>query len=362
MFVLTAMNDTETTESPAAQRNSETLSISVIMPVYNGAEFIVRSLPPLLAMQQRGEILEVIVIDDGSTDHSKQIAQDLGAVILSSGGRVGPGGARNQAAEVAKGEILWFVDADVVVHACAAECLVKGFASEQIVAVFGSYDSDPPAKNFFSRYKNLVHHYYHQRASDEAQTFWSGCGAIRRSAFLVSGGFDVERYQYPSIEDIELGHRLIGAGGRVRLLRDVQCTHLKVWRFGNLIHTEIFRRAIPWSRLILSSGSGIPNDLNVGMTEQVRAGIAGLLLLSIVAFLGGIVGVWMPVLLLLLTGYINREIAQFFYHKGGFFFACRAFLYHQVYYLYSASSFAWVFFEQNFLLRLFPRQPASSAK
>jgi GT2 family glycosyltransferase len=264
---------------------------------------------------------------------------------------VGPGGARNQAAEIAQGEFLWFVDADVVVLSDAAKCLSAGFADQQVVAVFGSYDSNPPAKNFFSRYKNLVHHYYHQRASDEAQTFWSGCGAIRRATFLASGGFDVERYRYPSIEDIELGHRLVEAGGRVRLLRDVQCTHLKVWRFGNLIHTEIFRRAIPWSRLILGSQSGIPNDLNVGMSEQIRAVIAAAFALSLLAFMTGIASSVMPILLLLLVLIANREIAQFFYRKGGFIFACGALLYHQIYYLYSASAFAWVYFEQQVLGR-----------
>ena len=93
---------------------------------------------------------------------------------------------------------------------------------------------------------------------------------MRRQAFLDAGGFQRERYKYPSIEDIELGHRMIKAGGRIRLLRQVQCTHLKVWRFGNLVHTEIFRRAIPWSRLIINSGDGIPNDLNVGMAEQAE--------------------------------------------------------------------------------------------
>ncbi|CAA0088095.1 Putative glycosyltransferase EpsH [Halioglobus japonicus] len=355
----TAMNETDATGTSAGQTPDKALSISVIMPVYNGAEFIVRSLPPLLDMKQRGEVLEVIVIDDGSTDSSQQIADELGAVVLSSGGRLGPGAARNQAAEVAQGEFLWFVDADVVVHSDAAQCLVKGFATEQIVAVFGSYDSNPPARNFFSQYKNLVHHYYHQRASDEAQTFWSGCGAVRRDAFLASGGFDVERYQYPSIEDIELGHRLIGAGGRVRLLRDVQCTHLKVWRFGNLIHTEIFRRAIPWSRLILGSGSGIPNDLNVGMSEQVRAGIAGFLFLSILAYIVGIVGVSAPLLMAMLVLYANWEILQFFYKKGGPVFACGALLYHQVYYLYSASAFAWVYIEQNVLGYFFARPRGS---
>tara|TARA_B110000503_G_scaffold19879_1_gene29675 strand:+ start:3283 stop:4344 length:1062 start_codon:yes stop_codon:yes gene_type:complete len=347
------MNEVDATGSSAEQRQSKALSISVIMPVYNGAEFILQSLPPLLAMEQRGEILEVIVIDDGSTDRSKQIARDLGAIVISSGGRVGPGGARNQAAEIAQGEFLWFVDADVVVHANAAECLARGFTNDKIVAVFGSYDSNPPASNFFSRYKNLVHHYYHQRASDEAQTFWSGCGAVRRATFLASGGFDVERYKYPSIEDIELGYRLIEAGGRVRLLRDLQCTHLKVWRFGNLIHTEIFRRAVPWARLILSSSKGIPNNLNVGMSEQFRAGIAGLLALSILAYLAGITGALMPVLLMLVMLFVNRDIAQFFYQKGSLVFAGKALLYHQVYYLYSASAFVWVYIEQNFFGRFF---------
>jgi glycosyltransferase involved in cell wall biosynthesis len=270
-----------------SQADNSLSGISVIMPVYNGTNFIPRSLPPLVEMAQRGEILEVIVIDDGSTDDTEQMAEQLGARVLSSGGRLGPGGARNQAAEVALGDILWFVDADVVVHADAARRLLDGFVGEQVVAVFGSYDSNPPAQNFFSRYKNLVHHYYHHRASEEAKTFWSGCGAVRRSAFLDSGGFNVERYKYPSIEDIELGHRLIKAGGRVRLLRNVQCTHLKVWKFVNLIHTEIFRRAIPWSRLIMSAGDGIPDDLNVGMAEQARAVVAAILLFSLLAFVMG---------------------------------------------------------------------------
>lgn len=330
-----------------SQAEAAQLAVSVIMPVYNGSEFIRESLPPLVEMVQRGEIAEVIVIDDGSTDGSEQVARQLGARVLSSGGRLGPGGARNQAAEVASGDILWFVDADVVVHRDAARRLLEGFRVEGVVAVFGSYDSNPPATNFFSRYKNLVHHYYHHKANEEAQTFWSGCGAVKREAFLGTGGFNVERYKYPSIEDIELGHRLIKAGGRVRLLRDVQCTHLKVWRFGNLIHTEIFRRALPWSRLILSSGEGIPDDLNVGMAEQARALVAAILLISVLAWLAGYLS--FPILLIpfLLMVFANKEIALFFNRRGGLLFAVRALLFHQVYYLYSASAFAWAVLERT---------------
>jgi glycosyltransferase involved in cell wall biosynthesis len=341
-----------------SQADNQSSTISVIMPVYNGADFIPLSLPPLIEMQQRGEILEVIVIDDGSTDGTEKMAEQMGARMLSSGGRLGPGGARNQAAEVARGDILWFVDADVVVHVDAARRLLSGFEGEQVVAVFGSYDSNPPAQNFFSRYKNLVHHYYHHRASEEAQTFWSGCGAVRRTAFIDTGGFNVERYKHPSIEDIELGHRLIKAGGRVRLLRDVQCTHLKVWRFGNLIHTEIFRRAIPWSRLIMGAGDGIPNDLNVGMAEQARALVAAIFLISILAFLAGLINLPLLIIPVLLMLFANREIALFFNRRGGLVFATGALLFHQIYYLYSASAFAWVVSERA-VARIFHTTPPS---
>lgn len=341
------MNDIESGGAAVVQRNAARARISVIMPVYNGAEFIVRSVPPLLAMEQRGEVLEVIVIDDGSTDDSKAMAESMGAKVMSSSGRLGPGGARNEAAEVALGDILWFVDADVVVHDSAARSLCGGFDDHQVVAVFGSYDTHPPARNFFSQYKNLVHHYYHQRASNEARTFWSGCGAVRRADFIAVGGFDVERYKYPSIEDIELGHRLIKEGGRVRLHRDVQCTHLKVWRLGNLLHTEIFRRAIPWSRLILSTGEGIPNDLNVGVAEQARALVAAALLMTIVGVLFGYVSPQLLVFSMLLMLFANIEMAVFFYRRGGLVFACGAMLFHQVYYLYSAVSFVLVFIEQT---------------
>ncbi len=335
------------------------VAITAIMPVYNGEAFIVKSLPPLIAMQQRGEIIEMIVVDDTSTDSSSELARSMGATVLSSGGRLGPGAARNVAAEHAQGNILWFVDADVIVHEDAARILAVAFTQAEIVAVFGSYDEDPPAKNFFSRYKNLVHHYYHQHAREEAQTFWSGCGAVERTAFLACGGFDVDKYRYPSIEDIELGHRLIHCGGRIHLRRDIQCTHLKVWTFGNLLHTEIFRRAIPWSRLIIGSGEGIPNDLNVGMGEQFRALVAGLFALVILAVLGRLLSPWFFFAALLVVLLVNREIIGFFLARGGFWFAVRGFLFHQVYYLYSGVAFCAVMVEQV-LYRLSGRTPPAA--
>ena len=334
-----------------SSESKKPLSISVIMPVYNGIEFIKQSLPPLVAMRERGEVLEVIVVDDTSSDDTPDVARRLGAEVMPSGGRLGPGAARNVAANNAKGDILWFIDADVIVHEDAARVMLTGFDEAEVVGVFGSYDDKPPAQNFLSQYKNLVHHYYHQRARKEASTFWSGCGAIRKDAFLSQGGFDVEMFKRPSIEDIELGYRLIKAGGKLLLLTDMQCTHLKEWRFVNLVHTEVFCRAIPWARLMLSRG-GLDNDLNVGVSERIKAVFAGLLVLTTLLALGGVFSWLYPVLVAMLVVYANRDILQLFYRRKGFWFALKGLLFHQVYYLYSASAFVWALIETKLGIKL----------
>ena len=323
---------------------NELPKISAIMPVYNGSAFLARSLPPLLAMLHRGEVAEMIVVDDMSTDDTAAAAARMGARVVPSGGRLGPGGARNEAATQAKGEILWFVDADVVVHDDAARQLRQAFAEPAVTAVFGSYDDQPPAKNFLSQYKNLVHHFYHHRGQSEASTFWAGCGAVRKEAFLAIGGFDVARYSRPSIEDIEMGHRLRMAGGRILLWPTLQGTHLKVWRFFNLIHTEIFCRAIPWSRLMLSQ-TGMVNDLNVGTAERLRAVMAGIFFAGCAASLHPAVPGWLSLPLLGAIALANGDLLSLFYRRKGPLFALGGLLFHQVYYLYSSAAFVWCWLE-----------------
>jgi len=324
---------------------SESPAISVIMPVYNGRAFIARSLPPLIDMVGRSELVEVIVVDDTSTDDTAALAVQMGARVMPSGGRLGPGGARNMAAAQARGDILWFVDADVVVHGDAARELRRAFAEPDVTAAFGSYDDQPAAKNFLSQYKNLVHHFYHHRGHREASTFWAGCGGVRKDAFLALGGFDVMQYTRPSIEDIELGYRLRAAGGRIVLWPALQGTHLKVWRFFNLIHTEIFCRAIPWSRLMLSR-TGMVNDLNVGTGERMRAVVAGLFFASVVASLHPAVPGWVALAALGAIALANGRLLRLFYRRKGALFALGGLLFHQFYYLYSSAAFAWCWLER----------------
>ena len=126
---------------------------------------------------------------------------------------MGPAGARNLGAQHAGGEILLFVDADVVVPPDAVRVIAGDFVGDrELAAVFGSYDDTPAWTTFISQYKNLMHHYVHQTASESATTFWAGCGAIRKSVFEEFEGFDSETYATPSIEDIALGLKLTQSG------------------------------------------------------------------------------------------------------------------------------------------------------
>ncbi len=320
--------------------NEAASGISVIVPMYNAERLIERCLVPLLAMRARGELREIIVVDDGSTDRSAGIVRGHPAVrLVAMDAQGGPGAARNLGARLATGTHLWFVDSDVVVAEDAARVLRETFARTRAAAVIGSYDDRPAAANFLSQYKNLVHHYYHHRGKEQASTFWGGCGAVEREFFLRLGGFDARRYRYPSIEDIEFGYRVGDSGGRIVLEPRLQGKHLKEWRFVNLVHTEIFRRALPWSRLMLER-KDVTDDLNLGRSERARAILTLATMAGILAWALGWLNGWAAVALIAILVAANAGFLAFFMRTKGPVFAVRAFLFHQLYYAYSSATFA----------------------
>ena len=85
--------------------------ISVVIPVYNGERYIGEAIKSVLAQKHRP--LEIIVIDDGSTDGTAKIIQQFGdPVQYHYQPNAGLGATRNAGATIAKGEFLAFLDAD----------------------------------------------------------------------------------------------------------------------------------------------------------------------------------------------------------------------------------------------------------
>jgi cellulose synthase/poly-beta-1,6-N-acetylglucosamine synthase-like glycosyltransferase len=284
-------------------------------------------------------------VDDGSHDGSAEVARARGLRVLQTtppaGQRsAGAAAARNFGVQATRAPLLCFIDADVMVRPDTLARFVALFAAEPaITAAFGSYDTAPAAPGTISQYRNLLHHYTHQTGREAASTFWSGCGAIRTSAFRAVGGFD-EHARSWGIEDIELGYRLRADGYPIRLAKAIQVTHLKRWTLWGMLHTDIFLRALPWTGLILRSGT-LPDDLNVGTGGRISAlsvfALAGLLLLgrwrphAWAAALG-------PVAVLLA---LNRALYGFFLRQRGPWFLLRVLPLHWLYFAYSALSFAY---------------------
>lgn len=191
--------------------------------------------------------------------------------------------ARNAGARRATGDVLVFVDADVVIHPDALTRVKAAFAvCPELTAVFGSYDDSPPTGGTVAAFRNLLHHHVHQRAGGPAETFWSGLGAVRRDAFLAAGGFDADRFPHASVEDIDLGIRLAANGARILLDPTIQGTHLKAWTLRSMLFTDFARRGVPWVALQLRSGWG-STALNLGWRHRISAAACAIGTLAVLA-------------------------------------------------------------------------------
>lgn len=312
--------------------------LSVIVPAHRGMQVLPKSLGALTGSDLPRQCWELIVVDDGSPDETPALAARWADVVVRIPGMPhGPGYARNRGVEAARGEVVVFVDADVVVHPTTLRQIAWAFTDDpSLGALFGSYDDRPPGSSFVSRYRNLLHHWHHQQGAGEAETFWAGCGAVRRSVFLAAGGFDEWHYRKPSIEDVELGHRIRGLGHRILLQPEIQCTHLKQWTLWNVVRTDVKDRGVPWMRLLLQEGKlGQRRSLNLKTIEKVNTAAVGLALLLLA---GGLLLrdprlLLGAALLLAGVGLTNLSFYRFLRRAGGFGFTLAVFPVHLLYYV-----------------------------
>jgi len=319
-------------------------NISVIIPVYNGNGSFKRCLESVCRSNRLAD--EVIVISDGSTDSSCEIAESFGTTILSLPVSKGPARARNIGAKSATGDILVFFDADVMIHKDTLGKIEKAFLqAPSLDALIGSYDDNPGADNFLSQYKNLFHHYTHQTSPSKASTFWGACGAIRRSAFWAIGGFD-ESYSKPCIEDIELGYRLNRAAYCVQLCKDIQVKHLKRWDLLSLLRAEIFYRALPWSELLLTENY-LDSNLNLNNANRISVIFMFVMMCSLIGSLVSYKFLFIFALMAISLIIINFEIYTFFYQKRGLIFTLKVIPYHWLYFLYGGACFGYAFLKSR---------------
>jgi glycosyltransferase involved in cell wall biosynthesis len=179
--------------------------ITVIIPVYNGAKYLAAAIESVLA--QRTSPAEILVVDDGSEDHSAQVAARFAPRVryLHQPHR-GPGAARNHGVERATGEYLAFLDADDL------------WTPDRLTCQMAVLDGDSAVEAVLGRVENFISP---ELAPDRKQALAPSAEAtgalhigallIRRRAFERVGIFDV-RWQQG--EFIEWWARAVEAGLR----------------------------------------------------------------------------------------------------------------------------------------------------
>ena len=283
----------------AAGRSHEAPRISVIMPVYNAERLLGECLAALRASAHAA--YEILVVDDSSTDRSREIATGAGCRVIPSNGRLGPAGARNRGVVEASGDVLFFVDSDVIVRPDTLRRLAEAFTEDPTLD--GVIAVQAPAMRFrdiCSCYKNLWMYYtYVRRAGEDVPLFYTTAAAIRRQVFLDSGGFDLN-YRDPNVEDTDFGQTLARLGYRVRVLPNLEVEHVKGYDLRGLLRTD-FLRSMSLARLKLRKRADtMVNDTSVPTGYMVSVPLVGLAAVLLVAgVLAGSVGLLLGTILAL---------------------------------------------------------------
>jgi GT2 family glycosyltransferase len=195
--------------------------VSFVIPVRNDAARLQTCLRSILRNPQAPGQVEIIVIDNASTDDSAAVAAQLGARVLRhEGGRVAE--LRNYGAQHAVGDVLAFVDADNEIAAgwiyAALDCL-----RQPGVGAAGALYEAPPDGTWVQRTYGQLR----GGPRDQQDADWLGSGnlAVTRHAFELAGGFDTT---LETCEDVDFCYRL-----RTHRLRVVSDARLKSVHHGD---------------------------------------------------------------------------------------------------------------------------------
>jgi GT2 family glycosyltransferase len=263
--------------------------LSVVIPVYNAEATLKECLTRLYDSRYRD--FEAILVDDGCTDQSPTIAAEFPVRIVPTAGRVGPAAARNLGARMATGDVLFFIDSDVMVRPDTLAVLVDSFEAGDVDGLCGVQAAQMRYTNLASQYKNLWMRWTYLRQTGDVPLFYTTAAGIRREAFLRVGGFD-QGYGTPNVEDTAFGQKLARLGVRVRVHPALEVEHVKEYSLRSMFRTD-FMRAVSLTRLKLRHPSDLAqNNTSVPSSYMASVPLAGLAVLLAIAGLGlGVPGV-----------------------------------------------------------------------
>ncbi|MCI5077675.1 glycosyltransferase family 2 protein [Oricola sp.] len=197
---------------------------SVVIVTYESAAV----LPQALASIPAGH--EVIVVDNASADGSADVASDFGARVMALSANAGFGTACNRGAEIATGDILFFLNPDARLEPSTLDRLAAAFDRHPRAGAANPRMLDGDGRQSLQRRnKVLPRRRLFQaglpQADEEMAFLCGGALAIRRNIFGELGGFDENIFLY--YEDDDISARILRAGHKLYYVHDAVVHHLE---------------------------------------------------------------------------------------------------------------------------------------
>jgi glycosyltransferase involved in cell wall biosynthesis len=253
--------------------------LSVIVPVRDNSATLAHALTAIVHSELPRDQYELIVVDDASNDGSAEIAARYADTVVRLSGRTsGSGYARNRGAELARGEILAFVDPDVMVRPDTLPAMVRILRDHPALdAISASHQQAFASTNLVSQYWNLVLRFGEQRHTGSSADVASPCAAIRRDVFLSAGMYDEWRFGDVPLEGVELGSRLETLGRGVMAAKDIDTIVLRRRNVISLIR-EVWNRSALIARSLgyQRTRAAVPSDSVFTLSRSVAPVFAAL--------------------------------------------------------------------------------------
>jgi len=228
--------------------------VSVVIPAFRAADHLGACLDALTRQDAAPGSFEVIVADDHSPDECAAIAERAGARVVRHETNRGAAAARNSGARAARGEVLLFVDSDVVPEPGLVGAVIDAFADPATRAATGRYSPEPANPGLFPTYKALWTFWCWERSgatTGESSHLQGALAAVRKELFDALAGFD-ESFAGGSVEDYELSARLREGGDRIVFCDGMRGRH-RFPGFG-VVARNYWDRTRMWARLRGTTG------------------------------------------------------------------------------------------------------------
>lgn len=257
---------------------------SIIIPTYNASQTIKKCLDSVA--KQDFPDFETIVVNDCSTDNTREIVNQYQVIQVVLKKNSGPAAARNAGIKKAKGEIIIFIDSDVVFkNSHALSKLTEIFKERpEIDGVIMIKDKIPLNKGLTPLYWAYYKYYLWNQPGEYQTSFTTERSAVKKYIFDKIGYFD-EKYKKADVEDFEFGYRMNEQGFKVLIARDIKVLH----------HFETFKQSIKktikrswqWIRLFLKRKKfdSVYSTQERGFKTLVGATVLPLLILSFLPYI-----------------------------------------------------------------------------